>query len=324
MKQLSIKNVLMVILLFLLLFLLLFFLLYIALPEELLMTISKFNSTTVEGPNLNMEDISMISIEKSMNTELEANIETELNAELNTELETEINIKNIESVMESEENDGVFTWERNPHMYNPWEHIFNREESNISEKYEEVNIMEDSGTSSENSIEVSDKMNKVINGMNTDPHLLIRTTRIYIDEAVSKGSILNNEDVTSDVAASSSSSFENSIEVSDKVNEINGEVNETSEVNDNEISEELSDFIKFIGTRQEMTDVQRRYLTSVVSNTKGISPELLDGYEEYRKEFEEEFPEGVDSKGVTFDRAISAHSEFGEKARNLYNKGIKK
>lgn len=302
-----------------LLFLLLFFLLYIALPEELLMTISKFNSTTVEGPNLNMEDISMISIEKSMNTELEANIETEL--------ETEINIKNIESVaeseMESEENDGVFTWERNPHMYNPWEHIFNREESNISEKYEEVNIMEDSGTSSESSIEVSDKMNKVINGMNTDPHLLIRTTRIYIDEAVSKGSILNNEDVTSDVAASSSSS-ENSIEVSDKVNEISGEVNETSEVNDNEISEELSGFIKFIGTRPDMTDVQRRYLTSVVSNTKGISPELLDGYEEYRKEFEETFPEGVDSKGVTFDRAISAHSEFGEKARNLYNKGIKK
>lgn len=315
MKQLNIKNILMVILLFLLLF----FLLYIALPEELLMTISKFNSTTVEGPNLNMEDISMISIEKSMNTELEANIETEL--------ETEINIKNIESVaeseMESEENDGVFTWERNPHMYNPWEHIFNREESNISEKYEEVNIMEDSGTSSESSIEVSDKMNKVINGMNTDPHLLIRTTRIYIDEAVSKGSILNNEDVTSDVAASSSSS-ENSIEVSDKVNEISGEVNETSEVNDNEISEELSGFIKFIGTRPDMTDVQRRYLTSVVSNTKGISPELLDGYEEYRKEFEETFPEGVDSKGVTFDRAISAHSEFGEKARNLYNKGIKK
>lgn len=319
MKQLNIKNILMVILLFLLLF----FLLYIALPEGLLVTISKFNSTTVEGPNLNMEDISMISIEKSMNTELEANIETELNAELNTELETEINIKNIESVAESEENDGVFTWERNPHMYNPWEHIFNREESNISEKYEEVNIMEDSGTSSENSIEVSDKMNKVINGMNTDPHLLIRTTRIYIDEAVSKGSILNNEDVTSDVAASSSSS-ENSIEVSDKVNEISGEVNETSEVNDNEISEELSDFIKFIGTRQEMTDVQRRYLTSVVSNTKGISPELLDGYEEYRKEFEETFPEGVDLDGVTFDRAISAHSEFGEKARNLYNKGIKK
>lgn len=312
MKQLNIKNVLMVILLFLLLF----FLLYIALPEGLLVTISKFNSTTVEGPNLNMEDISMISIEKSMNTELEANIETELN----TELETEIN---IESVAESEENDGVFTWERNPHMYNPWEHIFNREESNISEKYEEVNIMEDSGTSSSNSIEVSDKMNKVINGMNTDPHLLIRTTRIYIDEAVSKGSILNNEDVTSDVAASSSSS-ENSIEVSNKVNEISGEVNETSEVNDNQISEELSDFIKFIGTRQEMTDVQRRYVTSVVSNTKGISPELLDGYEEYRKEFEETFPEGVDSKGVTFDRAISAHSEFGEKARNLYNKGIKK
>lgn len=312
MKQLNIKNILMVILLFLLLF----FLLYIALPEGLLVTISKFNSTTVEGPNLNMEDISMISIEKSMNTELEANIETELN----TELETEIN---IESVAESEENDGVFTWERNPHMYNPWEHIFNREESNISEKYEEVNIMEDSGTSSESSIKVSDKMNKVINGMNTDPHLLIRTTRIYIDEAVSKGSILNNEDVTSDVAASSSSS-ENSIEVSNKVNEISGEVNETSEVNDNQISEELSDFIKFIGTRQEMTDVQRRYVTSVVSNTKGISPELLDGYEEYRKEFEETFPEGVDSKGVTFDRAISAHSEFGEKARNLYNKGIKK
>lgn len=311
MKQLNIKNILMVILLFLLLF----FLLYIALPEGLLVTISKFNSTTVEGPNLNMEDISMISIEKSMNTELEANIETELN----TELETEINIKNIESVAESEENDGVFTWERNPHMYNPWEHIFNREESNISEKYEEVNIMEDSGTSSESSIEVSDKMNKVINGMNTDPHLLIRTTRIYIDEAVSKGSILNNEDV-----AASSSSSENSIEVSNKVNEISGEVNETSEVNDNQISEELSDFIKFIGTRQEMTDVQRRYLTSVVSNTKGISPELLDGYEEYRKEFEETFPEGVDSKGVTFDRAISAHSEFGEKARNLYNKGIKK
>lgn len=319
MKQLNIKNILMVILLFLLLF----FLLYIALPEGLLVTISKFNSTTVEGPNLNMEDISIISIEKSMNTELEANIETELN----TELETEINIKNIESVAESEENDGVFTWERNPHMYNPWEHIFNREESNISEKYEEVNIMEDSGTSSENSIEVSDKMNKVINGMNTDPHLLIRTTRIYIDEAVSKGSILNNEDVTSDVAASSSlssSSSENPIEVSDKVNEISGEVNETSEVNDNQISEELSDFIKFIGTRQEMTDVQRRYLTSVVSNTKGISPELLDGYEEYRKEFEDTFPEGVDSKGVTFDRAISAHSEFGEKARNLYNRGIKK
>lgn len=315
MKQLNIKNILMVILLFLLLF----FLLYIALPEGLLVTISKFNSTTVEGPNLNMEDISMISIEKSMNTELEANIETELN----TELETEINIKNIESVAESEENDGVFTWERNPHMYNPWEHIFNREESNISEKYEEVNIMEDSGTSSESSIEVSDKMNKVINGMNTDPHLLIRTTRIYIDEAVSKGSILNNEDVTSDVAASSSSS-ENSIGVSNKVNEISGEVNETSEVNDNQISEELSDFIKFIGTRQEMTDVQRRYLTSVVSNTKGISPELLDGYEEYRKEFEETFPEGVDLDGVTFDRAISAHSEFGEKARNLYNKGIKK
>lgn len=311
MKQLNIKNILMVILLFLLLF----FLLYIALPEGLLVTISKFNSTTVEGPNLNMEDISIISIEKSMNTELEANIETELN----TELETEINIKNIESVAESEENDGVFTWERNPHMYNPWEHIFNREESNISEKYEEVNIMEDSGTSSENSIEVSDKMNKVINGMNTDPHLLIRTTRIYIDEAVSKGSILNNEDV-----AASSSSSENSIEVSNKVNEISGEVNETSEVNDNQISEELSDFIKFIGTRQEMTDVQRRYLTSVVSNTKGISPELLDGYEEYRKEFEETFPEGVDSKGVTFDRAISAHSEFGEKARNLYNRGIKK
>lgn len=316
MKQLNIKNILMVILLFLLLF----FLLYIALPEGLLVTISKFNSTTVEGPNLNMEDISMISIEKSMNTELEANIETELNAELNTELETEIN---IESVAESEENDGVFTWERNPHMYNPWEHIFNREESNISEKYEEVNIMEDSGTSSESSIKVSDKMNKVIDGMNTDPHLLIRTTRIYIDEAASKGSILNNEDVTSDVAASSSSS-ENSIEVSNKVNEISGEVNETSEVNDNQISEELSNFIKFIGTRQEMTDVQRRYVTSVVSNTKGISPELLDGYEEYRKEFEETFPEGVDSKGVTFDRAISAHSEFGEKARNLYNKGIKK
>lgn len=261
MKQLNMKKILMVILLFLLLF----FLLYIALPEELLMTVSKFNSTTVEGPNLNMEDISMISIEKSMNTELEANIETELNTKLNTELETEINIKNIESIAESEENGGVFTWERNPHMYNPWEHIFNREESNISEKYEEVNIMEDSGTSSEGSIEVSDK-----------------------------------------------------------VNEISGEVNETSEVNDNQISEELSDFIKFIGTRPEMTDVQRRYLVSVVSNIKGISPELLDGYEEYRKEFEETFPEGVDLDGVTFDRAISAHSEFGEKARNLYNKGIKK